>query len=65
MHPEIKRRPATGKRSGLAVKPLQLHEVANPAASARAASRHRLTAIQPASGGANHARHHVSRQTQS
>ena len=64
MHPEIKRRPTGEKTKINAVKPLVLHDVINQAASANDASRHRLVAIQPASGTANHARHHVSRHTQ-
>jgi hypothetical protein len=64
MHPKIKNRPSAGKIPVGAVRPLMLHDVANPAASANAASRRRLMAKQPASGTANHSRHHVSRQTQ-
>jgi len=65
MHPKIKKRPAGGKPPINTVKPLLLHEVTNQMASANDASRHRLVATQPASGSANHARHHVSRHTQS
>jgi hypothetical protein len=64
MHPKIKNRPSGGKTQIGAVKPLLLHDVTNPAASANDASRHSQIAIQPASGVANHARHHVSRKTQ-
>ena len=48
-----------------AVKPLLLHDVTQQTASAHAASRRRLAAKQPASGPANHARHHVSLKAQS
>jgi hypothetical protein len=67
MHPKIKNRPAIGKTQGLinTVEPLLPHEVTNQNASAVAASRRRIDAKQTASPIANHARHHVSRQTQS
>jgi hypothetical protein len=61
MHPKIKTRPA-GKM--LSLRPEVMHAVANPLASASAASRHGISATQPASGTANHARHHVSRKAQ-
>ena len=64
MHPKIKRRPTAPKTPVTTVKPLLLHDVTNPVASANDASRHRTIATQPASGAANHARHHVSRHTQ-
>jgi hypothetical protein len=64
MHPKIKQRPAGGSALTF-VQPPALHDVTNPAASANAASRHQMHATQPASGTANHARHHVSRHTQS
>ena len=65
MHPKIKNRPAGQKASAGPVKPLVLHYVTNPSASANAASRRRMIATQPASGTANHARHHVSKSAQS
>jgi len=65
MHPKIKNRAIGDKPALGAVRPLLLHDVTNPVASATAASRQRLVATQPASGRANHARHHVSRHTQS
>jgi hypothetical protein len=65
MHPKIKNRPAGGKIPVGTVKPLLLHDVTNKMASAGAASRRRLVPTQPASGTANHSRHHVSRLTQS
>jgi hypothetical protein len=65
MHPKIKRRPAGATVSTATVKPLLLHDVTNPKASAAAASRRRRIASQPAAGPANHARHHVPRQSQS
>lgn len=65
MHPKIKNRPAGAKAPINPVKPLLLHDVAKPAASANAASRRQMVAVQPASGSANHARHHVSPQKQS
>jgi hypothetical protein len=43
---------------------LALQEVI-PATAAKPATRRPLIATQPASGAANHARHHVSRRTQS
>jgi len=64
MHPKIKPRPSGEPTKVSVVKPLVLHDVINQAASANDASRHRLVATQPASGTANHARHHVSRHTQ-
>jgi hypothetical protein len=64
MHPKIKSRPIGKKAAVSAVKPLLLHDVTQQTASANAASRRRATATQPASGTANHARHHVSRHTQ-
>jgi hypothetical protein len=64
MHPKIKNRPAGGTATPRTVKPLLLHDVTNPLSPDNAAARHRLAATQPASGSANHARHHVSRQTQ-
>jgi hypothetical protein len=63
MHPKIKNR-AAGTESGT-VKPLLLHDVAHPAASANAASRQRVIPARAARDAANHARHHISRQTQS
>jgi len=64
MHPKIKNRPAGGPASASPLKPLLLHDTTNRKGSASAASRQPLTAIQPASGTANHARHHVSQQSQ-
>jgi len=65
MHPKIKSRPVGQKTAVGSVKPLLLHDVTKQTASANDASRHRKIANQPASGSANHARHHVSRHTQS
>ena len=65
MHPKIKNRPAGDNAAPSLVKPLVLHDVMKQTASANAASRQSLTATQPASGSANHDRHHVSRHTQS
>ena len=64
MHPKIKNRPVNGPASANTVTPLLLHDVTNPEASANAAARHPLIATQPASGTANHARHHVSPKAQ-
>jgi len=64
MHSKTKNRPSDKKSSLNIVEPLMLHGVSNQAALATAASR-RMFAAQLASGAANHARHHVSRQTQS
>lgn len=66
MHPKIKSRP-TGVPPidhAAEVQPPLLHDVTNPKASAKAASRQKMIANQPSSGTANHARHHVSRHTQ-
>jgi hypothetical protein len=65
MHLKIKSRPAGGQTSVSTVKPPMFHDVTNLTASANAASRRHLIATQPASGTANHARHHVSRHAQS
>lgn len=65
MHPKIKNRPAGETTSVRTVRPLVLHDVTNQNASASAASRRRLTPNQPASGRANHARHHVAPHSQS
>ncbi len=65
MHPKIKLRSGGGVSAAATVKPLLLHDVTNPSASANAASRRRLVAPQPAAGPANHSRHHVSRKSQS
>jgi hypothetical protein len=46
------------------VEPPALHDVINQKASAKPAPRRPLIATQPASGAANHARHHVSKQMQ-
>jgi hypothetical protein len=64
MHPKIKNRPTNEPASAGAVSPPLVHDVTKQTASALAASRHPLIATQPASGPANHARHHVSRTTQ-
>jgi hypothetical protein len=65
MHPKIKNRPTDESAVASPVKPLVLHDVTQQTASANAASRRCLTPTQPASGSANHDRHHVSRHTQS
>jgi hypothetical protein len=62
---KIKSRSTTGTTSVITIQPPVLHDVTNQTASAKPASRRPLIATQPASGVANHARHHVSRQTQS
>lgn len=65
MHPKIKNRPVgTKKPAANTVKPLLLHDVGKLTASANAASRRRITAKLPASGPANHARHHASPKSQ-
>ena len=64
MHPKIKNRPAGPMAAGSPLKPLLLHDTTNLKGSASAASRQPVVPTQPASGTANHARHHVSRQTQ-
>ena len=64
MHPKIKNRPTGESDRANTVKPPVLHDVTNQTASANAASRRRMVATQPASGTANHARHHVSKNAQ-
>ena len=64
MHPKIKNRPTDEMAAPSTVIPQVLHDVTNQTASANDASRRRMVANQPASGTANHARHHVSRHTQ-
>ena len=61
MHPKIKTRRAGEKNPANTVRPLMPHDAISRTVSAR----YRMVAIQPASGTANHARHHVSRRTQS
>ena len=65
MHPKIKNRASGGTTAASTVKPMLLHDVTNQSASANAASRRRMIAMQPASGTANHARHHASPKAQS
>jgi hypothetical protein len=65
VQPKNKPRSAAGAIIPGTVRTLLLHDVTNPSASANAASRRRMAALQPASGSANHARHHVSRKSQS
>lgn len=62
---KINRRSISGKISPITLQPPVLHDVSTQAALAKPASRRPLIATQPASGTANHARHHVSRRTQS
>jgi len=64
MPQKIKERPAGENGSHPIVEPVRSHEVANRAVLARAAARSRSAPNQPASGAANHARHHESRKTQ-
>ncbi len=64
MHPKIKFAPAASGAAVHSVKPLILHDVTNRNAPANAASRRRLIPVEPASGNANHARHHVARSAQ-
>jgi len=65
MPPKIKSRSTNEKTSVITIQPPVLHDVTNQTSSAKPASRRALMATQPASGIANHARHHVSRRTQS
>ncbi len=65
MHTPTKTHPAARETTITAIRPIMLHEVSNQVASNVAASRRRIRASQPASGEANHSRHHVSRKTQS
>ena len=64
MHPKIKNRPAGDPSSKGTAKPLMLHDVTKQTASANAASRRSMVPNQPASGSANHSRHHVSQSKQ-
>jgi len=64
MHPKIKNRPTSESASAGTVSPPLVHDVTKQTASANAASGHSQIATQPASGTANHARHHVSRHSQ-
>ncbi len=61
MHPKIKGRSIDGKAASDAAKTVMPDGAAGQTVSAR----RRTIAIQPASGTANHSRHHVSRRTQS
>src|ERR1035438_8361260 len=65
MHPKIKGRPTSGKNSERAVEPLTSREAANQTASIVAQLRRSVIALQSMQGAGNHARHHVSRKTQS
>jgi len=67
MHPKIKTRPSPEGNLAQRVEPLLPHEAIQQSASINpsARSNNMPKAIQPASGSANHARHHVSRHTQS
>jgi len=65
MHPKIKSRPAGENRSPGKVKPQLMHDGSKQSPSVSPASRQRLTVPQSPSASANHARHHVSRRTQS
>jgi len=64
MSTKIKLRSPGDSASPRTVKPLRLHDVTNLESSANAAVRRRLSVVPPASGPANHARHHVSRSAQ-
>ncbi len=65
MHPKIKGRPASEMLSQGKVMPHVVHDGSKPSPSLSPASRQRLAVPRSASAGANHARHHVSRRTQS
>ena len=65
MHPKVKSRPAGGIPSGNGVEPLLPHEVPKQTASIKSASRRSTMPTKSMSGVTAHARHHVSRQTQS
>ena len=65
MHPKIKSRPTGEDLSPGKVKPQLMHDGSKQSPSVSPASRQRLAVPQSASAGANHARHHVSRRTQS
>jgi hypothetical protein len=65
MHPKIKGRPTGEKNSKSAVEPLTSREATNQTTSIAAQSRRSLIALQSMPGAGNHARHHVSRKTQS
>ena len=65
MHPKTKTGAVEGKTDTDAIRTLMQHETSNQVVSNKEAARRSRSPIQPASGAANHARHHVSRQTQS
>jgi len=65
MPPKINVPTAAAKAPAITANLPRLHDVANQTVSANADSRRRLLASQSAAGAANHARHHVSRQSQS
>jgi hypothetical protein len=64
MHPKAKTDTKERKMVVETIRPLMLHEVSNQVASNVEAARRKEVPVQPASGTADHARHHVSRQTQ-
>lgn len=57
--------PAGEPSAAPGLKTLLLRTVTQPTAAAKAASRRRRLAIEPASGPADHSRHHVPRNAQS
>jgi hypothetical protein len=65
MHPKIKDRPKGNNIPGNIVEPLLPHEAVKQSASFIKGSRLNSGAIKLAPFAANHARHHVSRKTQS
>jgi len=65
MSPKIKSRSTDEKASAGTVQPPVVHDATNQTTPAKPFSHRPLMATQPASGAANHARHHVSRRTQS
>jgi hypothetical protein len=65
MHPKIKVRPAGKLLSTGEVMPHLVHDGLQQSPAVNPASRHHPGVPKSAAAGANHARHHVSRRTQS
>jgi hypothetical protein len=65
MAPKIKTSPNSAKPAARLKKPQKAADATNQKTWAKAASRQSLIAIKPASGSANHARHHAPVKAQS
>jgi hypothetical protein len=64
MTPKSKSRPAGGNPAASTLKTLMLHDVTNRKPPVNVAARRPMVPPPSATGTANHARHHVSRQAQ-